>query len=132
MKRLGVLLLIGLLLSASVVLAQDYDTKDGGTLTVGERVSGELEVGVRDQYTVEVGDEAALNFYLDGTGDMDTYLRVYHEGEDQPAAENDDRGDGSLFSAVEGLEVSSGDVLIVEVGTYGDTAGGEYTLRVAP
>src|SRR5215203_4119719 len=110
MRRFGVVLLIGLLLSASIVLAQDYDTEDGGTIDVGERVSGELEIGVRDQYTVEVGDESTLNFYLDGTGDMDTYLRVYREGEDEPTAENDDRGDGSLFSAVDGQEVSEGDV----------------------
>ncbi|HLU09408.1 MAG TPA: peptidylprolyl isomerase, partial [Oceanobacillus sp.] len=82
-------------------------------------------------YTVEVGDTPALNIFLDGDG-IDTYLRVYHEGEDEPFAENDDRGDGTVFSALEGLEVEEGDVLIIEAGTYGDFEAGAYSLRVAP
>lgn len=132
MKHLKWGLFLALLLSASFVLAQDGEIADQGTLDIGETVTGELEVGVRDSYTVEVDEDGTLNFYLDGTGDMDTYLRVYFEGDDEPAAENDDRGDGSLFSAVDGLEVSEGDVLTVEAGTYADEGEGEYTLRVAP
>ncbi len=132
MKRFGVLLLIWLLIATSVVMAQDYDTEDKGSIAVGETVSGELVAGVRDRYAVEAGDNETLNFYLDGSGDMDTYLRVYREDETDPIAENDDRGDGSLFSAVEGLDVSAGDSLIVEVTTYSDDTDGAYTLRVAP
>ena len=126
-------MLIGLLLSTSLAVAQEHETEDKGSLEVGDSASGELEAGVRDRYTVEAGeDDAILNVFLDGTGDMDTYLRVYREDEDEPFAENDDRGDGSLFSAVVGIEVEEGDVLIVEVSTYDDTVAGEYTVRVAP
>jgi cyclophilin family peptidyl-prolyl cis-trans isomerase len=131
MKRFSILLAIGLLVSPSVVLAQGYDTEDNGNITIGETVSGEFEAGVRDQYTVEVGDNSMLTFYLDGTGDMDTYLRIYQDGEDEPVAENDDRGDGTTFSAIEGLEVSPGDVLIIEAGTFDDEGEGAYTLRVS-
>lgn len=131
MKSFRGLLLIGLL-SASAALAQDIEIAEQGSIEVGETVSGELEAGVRDSYTVAVDEDGTLNFYLDGTGEMDTYLRVYIEGEEEPAAENDDRGDGSLFSAVDALEVSEGDVLTVEAGTYDDSGEGEYTLRVAP
>ena len=132
MRRFAVVLLIGLLTTALVVLAQDYTTEDIGSIAVGENVSGELEVGVRDRYTLEVVDNATLNFFLDGTGAMDTYLRIYREGEAEPIAENDDRGDGTLYSAIEGLDVSAGDVLIIEAGTYGDAEAGAYTLRAAP
>jgi cyclophilin family peptidyl-prolyl cis-trans isomerase len=131
MKLFGILLAIGLLISPSVVLAQGYDTEDNGSMTIGETVSGEFEVGVRDQYMVEVGDSSTLNFYLDGTGEMDTYLRIYREGEDEPVVENDDRGDGTTFSAIEGLEVSPGDVLVIEAGTFDDEGEGAYTLRVS-
>lgn len=131
MKRLGFLLLIGLLMVTSVALAQEAETEDKGDVEVGESVSGDLQAGILDRYTVEVGDNETLNIYLDGSGDMDTTLSVYREGEDEPAAENDDRGDGSLFSAIEGLEVSSDDTLIVEVGAW-DDAEGAYTLYVSP
>jgi hypothetical protein len=57
---------------------------------------------------------------------------VYREGEDEPFAENDDRGDGTLFSTIEGLEVEPGDVLIIEAGTFADEGGGAYSLRVSP
>lgn len=131
MKRFSLMLLTGLLLSVSLVLAQEYDTVDQGSISVGENVSGEFEIGVRDQYTLEVEEDSTLNFYLESRDDIDTYLRVYLEDEDEPTAENDDRGDGTLFSAIEGLEVSEGDVLIIEVGTYGDAEEGDYTLRVS-
>ncbi len=132
MKRFAVGLVIGLLVTTVVVLAQDHTTEDAGAVTVGENVSGELEVGVRDRYMLEVVDGGTLNFFLSGTGAMDTYLRIYREGETEPFAENDDRGDGTLYSAVEGIEVSAGEVLIVEAGTYADGEAGAYTLRVAP
>src|SRR5690349_7991927 len=114
MKHFGILLLAGLMVSASLVVAQDNDTNDKGSLDIGESVSGEFEVGVRDTYTVEIEDDATLNFFLDGADNVDTVLRVYQEGETEPIAENDDRGDGSVSSAVYGLEVSKGDTLTVE------------------
>jgi cyclophilin family peptidyl-prolyl cis-trans isomerase len=128
--KLFAVMLLGLMISTSVVLAQDNDTDDSGSITIGESVSGEFEVGVRDRYTLEIEDSSTLNIYLDGTDDTDTVLRVYNEGDDEPLDENDDRGDGSLYSALYGLEVSKGDTLIVEAATFGDEGEGEYTLRV--
>lgn len=131
MKRILFLLLAGLLI-ITVAQAQEYTTEDSGSIAVGDTVTGEFEAGVRDRYTVEVGDNPIINVFLDGDADIDTYLRVYGEDEDEPIAENDDRGDGTLFSAVEGLEVGAGDVLIIEAGTFGDEGAGAYSLRVAP
>lgn len=131
MKRFRMWMLIGVFTFAAVVSAQDVAIEDSGSLPVGEIVSGELEVGARDRYTLDVGDNTVLNIFLDGTGEMDTYLRVYREGESDPFAENDDRGDGSLYSAVEAISVTPGEVLAIEAGTYADEGEGTYTLRAA-
>lgn len=131
MKRV-ILSLVLALLAFGAVQAQDVSTEDSGSIAVGETVSGELEAGVRHRYTLEAGDEPIVNIFLDGDPDMDTYLRVYREGEEEPFAENDDRGDGTLFSAIEGIEVAEGDVLIVEAGTFADEGEGPYSLRVSP
>ncbi|HLU12041.1 MAG TPA: hypothetical protein VK003_20360, partial [Oceanobacillus sp.] len=71
MKRMVFLLLAGLLV-LTAAHAQDYTTEDNGSIAVGETVTGELEEGVRDRYTVEVDDTPALNIFLDGDG-IDTY-----------------------------------------------------------
>jgi len=132
MKRVLFVLLIGLLW-VGAAWAQAVEVVDQGEIALNESVEGEFEVGVRDAYRLEVEEDGELNIFLDGeSGDMDTYLRVYFEGDDEPFAENDDRGDGTLFSAVTEVEAAAGDTLIIEVGTYGDTGAGPYTLRVAP
>ncbi len=131
MRRVFFVLLIAMLMSVAAY-AQDYEPNDVGAIAANESAEGEFQAGVRDVYTLEVSKDSTLNVFLDGEGDADTYLRVYLEGESEPFAENDDRGDGTLFSAISGIEVSAGDVLIIEAGTYGDTGEGAYTLRVAP
>jgi cyclophilin family peptidyl-prolyl cis-trans isomerase len=130
MKRTLFLFMVGLL-AFTAAQAQEFTTEDSGSIAVGDNVTGEFEAGVRDRYTLELGDDqTVVNIYLDGDVDLDTYLRVYNEGEDEPFAENDDRGDGTLFSTL-GLEGVSG-TLIIEVGTFGDESAGSYSLRVAP
>src|SRR5574338_411871 len=109
-----------MLLIVTAVYAQDVNTNDAGSISVGNSVSGEFEAGVRDRYTLDAGDASSVNILLDGEGDTDTYLRVYHEGEDEPFAENDDRGDGTLFSALNDVAVDAGETLIIEVGTFAD------------
>lgn len=129
MRKVLVVVLAALLLVGAVG-AQEI--VDGGTITFDESVEGEFSPGVRDSYRFEVEEDGELNIFLDGADDMDTYLRVYREGDTEPFAENDDRGDGTLFSALSGIEVSAGDVLIIEAGTFGDEGEGAYTLRVSP
>ncbi|WP_343416519.1 peptidylprolyl isomerase [Candidatus Flexifilum breve] len=131
MRRIGLGLIL-LLLGAAVTFAQDYVPNDMGAITVEASAQGEFEAGVRDQYTLDIAEDGLVNVFLDGTADTDTYLRVYRNGDDVPLAENDDRGDCTLFSAVTDLAVEAGDSLIIEVGTYGDTGAGPYTLRVVP
>jgi C-terminal processing protease CtpA/Prc len=104
---------------------------DGGAIAVGDSADGEIAVNQRVQYTLEAEDDAALTISLgEETGDFDTVLRVYSE-DGELLAENDDSPEGdTLNSLVEGLEVSAGDVLIIEVGTFDDGYEGEYTLTV--
>lgn len=133
MKKQVFLLILGLLLINAVAFAQDHTTVDSGAIAIGETQTGEFEVGSRYQYTLEIADDTTpiINVFLDSSDDIDTYLRVYHSGEAEPFAQNDDRGDGTLFSALEGLEVSSGDVLVVEVATYAESEAGAYSVRVS-
>jgi cyclophilin family peptidyl-prolyl cis-trans isomerase len=131
MRRVFLLLVLGLLLTA-VVYAQDYTPNEAGAIAVDESAQGEFAAGVRDRYTLDVSEDGIINVYLDGEGDTDTYLRIYRAGEEEPFAENDDRGDGTLFSALTDVAVTAGETLIVEVGTYADEGTGAYTLRVAP
>lgn len=131
MRRLG-LVLIACLLVVSMAAAQAVDVNEVGEIAVGDSADGEFEAGVRDRYSLTVSEDGAINVFLDGEADADTYLRVYREGEDVAFAENDDRGDGTLFSALTDLAVTAGETLIIEVGTYADLGAGAYTLRVAP
>lgn len=131
MRRVFLLVMLSLLL-AVMVSAQDYEPNEVGAVEVNADAHGEFAAGVRDRYTFDVGETGVINVYLDGEADTDTYLRVYREGEDAPFAENDDRGDGTLFSALTDIPVTAGERLIIEVGTYGDEGAGAYTLRVAP
>lgn len=132
MKRRVLFPLAGLLILAAAAHAQDVNIEDQGSLSVGDSVTGALTTGVRHSYTVDVGNASVVNVFLDGDDTIDTYLRVYHEGDAEPFAENDDRGDGTLFSAIEGIEVSEGDVLVIEAGSYADQGEGSYRLRVVP
>ena len=74
--------LIGLL-GVGAAWAQEVEVVDQGEIALNESVEGEFEVGVRDAYRLEVEEDGELNIFLDGeSGDMDTYLRVYFEGDD--------------------------------------------------
>lgn len=104
---------------------------DGGELAVGDTVEGAVAVGERVGYTLNVEADAVVTISLgDPTGQFDTYLRVY-DAEGNLIAENDDSVPGSVYnSLVEGLELTGGSLVYVEVGTYADSSAGEYTLSV--
>jgi cyclophilin family peptidyl-prolyl cis-trans isomerase len=130
MRRMWLVLAILMLGIASLVQAQGYDVEDGGDVEVGDVIEGEIESGQRVQYTLEIEEDDTINIYLDGVDGLDTYLRIYEAEDDDPFAENDDRGDGSFSSAVRELDVFEGDELVVEVGTYTDSGEGEYVLTI--
>lgn len=104
---------------------------DGGAIAVGESVDGEVAVGERVQYTLTADEAMAVTITVsDPEGAFDSYLRVY-DADGNLLAENDDIELGvQINSAVEGLELSAGDVVIIEVGTYADSSAGSFTLTV--
>lgn len=107
------------------------DVVDGGTIALGESVTGDIVPRQRIRYTLEVaaGDFITINLG-DESGQLDTYLRLYVAGSPSPAVENDDAGPNTLNSAIEELEIPQNLTLIVEVGTYNDGETGTYTLEI--
>jgi C-terminal processing protease CtpA/Prc len=104
---------------------------DGGEIAVGDEVTGELAAGERVRYVLTAEADVTLDIALGGAEDFDSYLRIYAEDESL-LTENDDVVLGQeINSAITGLELAEGEVIIIEVGTYDDAASGEYTLTVA-
>lgn len=104
---------------------------DGGAIVVGEPIDGTIALGERIRYTLTVEADGELNVSITNPdGQFDSYLRIY-DAEDNLIAENDDSVPGEVYnSLVEGLPVTAGDVLIVEVGTYADGGEGDFTVSV--
>lgn len=107
------------------------DIVDGGAINIGDSVDGDLQVGLRVQYTLDVTADGTLTISAVGAdGAVDTYLRVYVDGASEPAFSNDDRASGQLDALLENIPVSAGQTLIIEVAGFGDGIAGGYTLTV--
>jgi C-terminal processing protease CtpA/Prc len=101
----------------------DFEVVDGGTIELGDEVTGELESDQRVRYAVILSGGDIIDISLE-SDDVDTILGLYDE-------------DGNLLgttegaeSTVEGLEIPFDLVLILEVSSADDAGQGEYTLRV--
>jgi C-terminal processing protease CtpA/Prc len=105
--------------------------EDGGEISVGDSVTGQLAPSSRVQYTLEVSGGDTISIFLrDETGQFDTYLRLY-DSDGNLLAENDDSEAGTTVnSSLEELAVPEDMTLIVEVATFEDSGEGEYTLEV--
>lgn len=105
---------------------------DGGLIAIGDTVQGDLDLGVRVRYTLTVEADGVIDINLgDDAGTLDTYLRVYVDGAEEATYENDDLQLGvEVNSALTGIEVTAGQVLVIEAGGYADTSVGTYTLTV--
>jgi len=115
----------------SLDAAAELNYSDGGSITVGETVEGEIAAGERITYTLEVEADSSITLSLrDDGGTLDSYLRVYDES-GELIVENDDIESGvSINSVIKNLAVRAGDTLIIEVGTFDDADSGDYTLEV--
>ncbi len=111
-------------------LEPNVSRADGGNIQVFGKVDGEIGSGERIRYTLTANQDDTLTIMLNGIDGLDTYLRVYNVAGDL-IDENDDIETGrDLSSRIEGLDVSAGDVLLIEVGTYADASSGEFMLQV--
>jgi C-terminal processing protease CtpA/Prc len=112
--------------------ATHVDVTDAGDISIGDTVTGELNVQERVRYTLTFESDATISILLtDDKGELDTDLRLYDEN-DNLLAENDDADDGATppNSALTDLQVPAGFVLVIEVSTANDESSGAYTLQV--
>ncbi|MEQ8672523.1 MAG: S41 family peptidase [Aggregatilineales bacterium] len=107
------------------------DIIDGGAINIGDTVEGDLQVGLRVQYTLTVTADGTVTIEATGAdAAVDTYLRVYVDGASEPAFSNDDRASGQLDSLIENIPVTAGQTLTIEVAGFGDGISGGYSLSV--
>jgi C-terminal processing protease CtpA/Prc len=105
-------------------------TEDGGAIAVGEAVEGELTPGRRTLYTLDVNEGDKINITAtDESGELDTVLRLYLEGE--LVYEQDESADGGPNAEITELDIPADLTLTVEVAGAGDTLEGDYVLEVA-
>jgi hypothetical protein len=107
-------------------------TTDGGSIAVGETVEGELVEGERVRFTLEVQEDAVLDFIVsDEDRELDTVLRLYVQGSAAVAAQNDDDpAGGTVNSALREVAVPSGLIIEIEVGGFDDSVSGTFSLTV--
>jgi len=125
------------LLDAAVAHLNDATSipvTDAGVIEVGTPVEGELVNGERIAYTFETGEGGVFDIFVtDPTGNLDTVLRIYIQGQADVAAENDDdEAGGTVNSGFRGIELPEGFTLIFEVAGFEDAQSGPFTLTVAP
>lgn len=107
------------------------EVTEAGTINVGDSIEGTLSVGNRDQYTLEITEDATLTIAVEGASDaVDTVVRVYVDDEETASLVNDDRATGQVGSELSGVEVTAGQTLVIEVAGFGDAINGDYTLTV--
>jgi C-terminal processing protease CtpA/Prc len=112
--------------------ATNVDLTDGGTIKVGDTVTGALAPGSRVRYTLTFDTDMTINILVtDEAGALDTYLRLYDQG-DNLLLENDDAEAGAAppNSALTDLQAPGGFTVILEVATADDQGEGQFTLQV--
>ncbi len=104
---------------------------EAGEIAIGDTVEGEIDDQSRVQYTMNVTAGDFFDVFLSGNdGELNTVVRLYIQGSEDPVAENDDVEPGNVSSALEEIEIPQDFTLIVEVGTFGDALSGAYTLEI--
>lgn len=108
------------------------DIVDGGTLQVGDTVSGEIRQTQRIRYNLTLpGGRLTSIFLEDEAGVLDTVLNIYSADGERLLASNDDVDETTLNSALEELAVGEQDfAVVVEVATLRDSGEGTFTLRI--
>src|SRR5690606_23709586 len=88
----------------SLRVAPPATIEDVGEIALGDSVEGTLPENTRQRYTLTVDETTALHIALEGD-DLDTFLRIYVEGEDVPTVQNDDIDADNLSAGWESLVV---------------------------
>lgn len=98
---------------------------DGGTMVLGDSVTAVLTPGERTRYTVSLLSGEVVGLLLESSDDQPFILRVYDEDGELLAETEPD-----TITGYEGVDFGEDVVIILEVTTEDDAAGGEYTLTI--
>jgi hypothetical protein len=98
---------------------------DGGAMVLGDSVTAVLTPGERVRYTVTLLSGEVAGLLLESSDDQPFILTVYDEDGELLAATDPD-----TFNGFEGVDFGADVVIILEVSTEDDAAGGEYTLTI--
>lgn len=113
--------------------ALSAEVESGAEVVLGEATSGSIDVGVRTSHRFVVPADGVYDIIvsdLDGSGQLDTVLRVYNEA-GTLVGENDDFEAGSILtSGFAGVQLGANEVYILEVGGFEDDVTGEYEITV--
>jgi len=106
---------------------------EGGEITLGEPVEGELVEGERIQYTFTTPADGFYDFIITSEDDtLDTVMYIYLADDlSSPALENDDAGDGVFTSSLTEIEAPGDLALVIEVAGFEDASSGPFTLTVS-
>lgn len=104
--------------------------------STGDEITDIIFSDERIIYTMQAQAGQAYNITLEATqligeDELDTYLRVYNEDVSVLLAENDDDGFG-FGSTIPDFGVDETQTVIIEVATFFDEMGGDFTLVVTP
>jgi predicted esterase len=125
---LGFIILVGLLLSLSLTLPlAAQDIIDGGTLALGDEVTGRLERGERGRYTLDIENiDEPIDIILYSKGD--SVLYVYND-QGRPITTVDSMGEygNEVFTWETRTRPAQ-----IEVGFYLNDTTGEYFLSILP
>lgn len=104
---------------------------DGGTIAVGETVTGEFEIGQRVQYVFNIPGGVPFDLVLSGDDeDLTTIVRFYDLDGNVILSDEDEQDADSGGSAFLGLGTQDSITVILEIGTYADALEGPYTLSI--
>ena len=98
---------------------------DGGEMVLGDSVTAVLNPGERTRYTVTLLSGEIAGLLLESSSDQPFIMTVYDEEGELLAVTNPD-----IFTGFNGVDFGIDVVIILEVSTEDDAAGGEYTLTI--
>lgn len=101
------------------------DVVDGGELALGDSVTAVLTPGSRTRYTVTLLSGEVVGLILESSDDQPFILTVYDEN-----GEILGETDPNPLTGFEGVDFGTDVIIILEVSTEDDAAGGEYTLTI--
>ncbi|GAB4510273.1 MAG: hypothetical protein OHK0046_06800 [Anaerolineae bacterium] len=106
-------------------------TGQGGTVRLGDTVTGAFVEGERVRYTFEIEGGTTFDIYVGSEDDLlTTVVRIYDQAGNVLLSNEDTQAADSGSSFLSGLSVRDDLTVILEIGTYNDSLEGDYILSI--